>query len=204
MRTRYAFFICFMFIVISPVFSEDIQFGWFAGSLKGHNDIIHNTKNTTVTFSEFILSDADRRYGISFTPFSLSFNIEEKSPAQSKLKYSFFPIEVFYNLLNIGNFLYLSLFNKIGWQFIQAGDSFNPFKFTPNNNFFYSGGVKILLLSESTKEKWYYSFNVSVFIEYNIYNELSIGMSIDIGGFLVAVLSGKAADEQKKRANEWE
>jgi hypothetical protein len=191
----------FIFIVLIIIFIHDlnaidVKFGWSIGDIGMYYNVIGNSFNAHIELLRFnwILENG---IGIGFTSLEMQ-NVNDYQIS----KYSLMPIEISYSPINYDNLLYLSIYGRIGWQFRQDAASNNRFNFFSSENSFYGAiGTKLFMFPAF---KLHYSGYMALFIEYNTFNELKVGFSLDILALIIGGLTGWREGIEKDRVNEWE
>jgi hypothetical protein len=115
------------------------------------------------------------------------------------------PVEFSYNPWNYDNFLYLSFYGRLGWQFIQSRNIFQENMFTDffsgRNDIYGTIGTRLLFFPSFG---FYYSPRVAVLFEYNTSNELKLGFSLDLSAIIGGILLAWKEGVEEDRINIWE
>jgi hypothetical protein len=194
-------FLCFFIFIFSlhSVNAGDVKFGWSVGNIGIDYNFLNNNSNARIELLRFNWL-MNNNIGIGFSLFEM-----QDTNNKFAVKYSLLPMEISYSLMNYREFIYFSLYSKLGWQFRQSSDSVNNnffySFFAPTNGFYGAIGARLFLFPDF---KFHYSWYTSVFFEYTIFNELRIGISVDAGALIIGTLWAWKEGIEKARANEWE
>jgi hypothetical protein len=138
----------------------------------------------------------ENKFGLGFTLFEI------QNSDENIVSYSMIPIEFSYSPWNYDNFLYLSFYGHLGWQFIQNRNIFheNMFAdfFSGRNGIYGAIGTRLLFFPSFD---YYYSPCVAVFFEYSTSNELKLGFSLDLGAVIGGILLAWKEGVEEERMN---
>jgi len=174
--------VLFVFLSMpAGIYAQDVYFGWSPGN----ENFFYDALNKEAGADMEIL-----RFNWRFNHFSIGFNLLDIHGSRNfddngweiitSGQYLIFPLEIAYVPLNIGNWLFFSVYGKAGWQLTQQYDGHF------NNGFYGSAGVKLFMFPEID---YYYSPYFSLFAEYDTYNRLKLGVSIDVSVYICFLMA---------------
>jgi hypothetical protein len=178
-KTMFLFIILFLLQSINAI---ENRFGWSIGDWGISYDFINKKQIQQFDVLRFNWL-IENKFGFGFTLFEIQNSDEDI------VSYSMIPIEFSYNPWNYDNFLYLSFYGCLGWQFIQNRSTFqeNMFAdfFSERNDIYGTIGARLLFFPSFG---FNYSPRAAVFFEYNTSNELKLGFSLDLGAIIGGIL----------------
>jgi hypothetical protein len=196
MKRFIVFFIIFVFI--QSINAIENKFGWSIGDWGISYDFINRKPIQQFELLRFNWL-VENKFGLGFTLFEI------QNSNENTVSYSMIPIEFSYNPWNYKNFIYLSFYGRLGWQFIQTQNAFQENMFTDffskKNDIYGTIGARLFLFPSLDL---YYASYIAVFFEYSTPDRLKLGFSLDLGAIIAGILTAWKNDVDKERANVWE
>ncbi|MDR1286268.1 MAG: hypothetical protein LBK08_01535 [Treponema sp.] len=193
-------FLLLFIIFTQDVFAEAFQAGWNLGDF----GLSYNSKN------RLDLQVRIAGFNLFWSPFAFHegyytinvMNYFFLDASLYKLIYtrtsytSFLPVEIAYSPVNIDDKFFLLLYGRSEWQFLKGEN--DPYFYSGGNRFLFTSGIRISRMWLSLP--LHYASSMSLFLEYNIANELRIGATVDIGAFILMSIGNlsKSYNENKE------
>jgi len=178
-----AFLVFFMFVL--NINAQDFKFGWSVGNVNFYGDTINKEINFDINIFHFKWIINKFSVGINILDIYDIYNMND-----NKNKYSILPVKLAYVPFNYNNWLFFSIYSKVGWQLIE-----NKNNNSINHGIYSSIGIQLFIFPEW---KFYYSPYISLFSEYDTYKKLKIGLEIDITVIVYMFLKGYQEKKEKE------
>ena len=156
--------------------AQDILFGWNLGNINIYYDFVNRDGFTDLEILHF--NWLINGFSIGFNVFDFKNIGINKNRTYSEQQYLILPLEVAYVPLNIDDWLFFSVYCRIGWQLTQYTDYFH-------NEFYGSMGIKLFIFPEII---FGYSPYISLFTEFDTNKKFKIGLGIDLSAVIYVIL----------------
>jgi hypothetical protein len=143
-------------------------------------------------FNMGVIDLIERNLKIGFNVTLLRLELINTINTDTNMEYSFLPVEIYYRPLKFGRIFHLTLYGRSEWQFRgNSQEGLNPAGTETKNYFLGTIGWKISILPTIWQEILpYYSPHISLSFEYNTLNQFKTGLTMDLLGWLIGLMSG--------------